>query len=274
MGSRSLTISILPEFGDARAFLPQSGFVVFQRAKFGGNMSEDNYPDYLKTDDFNASHFNFLLPHVLENGKMYKRRDCLRQLVEYHEMISGLRVSQSIEKIGNRLKKLFNNKDNFKSAEGVLGGWIYVGPSYEQQSLTDKAGIGNSHNERREQSDTPLYIIKKTIDATNKGDETLYVWWHPDSEKLAAFENKKDWAMKVGIHHEKNVEHRIEDYKVSIPYKPIFGLLVHCRKASILEKTIHRTLNNRGKNIREMGTEWFVTSIKEIEEILKFNHLI
>ena len=41
-----------------------------------------------------------------------------------------------------------------------------------------------------------------------------------------------------------------------------------------LEDTMHQTLKNRGKHINEEGTEWFMTNVGEIVEILRFNHLI
>ena len=232
----------------------------------------DFYPPYLRKKDFNSSNFHFLLPYVLENGKMYKRNECIKLLVEYHEKITGLRVNQSTEKLGHRLKKLFSkNKENFETAKGVHGGWIYTGPSYSKTSQIIDEKVKNTHDTTQKAS---TFTVQKVIEAISTGDETLYVWWHPESEKLAQLEGRNEWVMKIGIHLERNIENRIEDYKTSIPYRPIFGLLVHCKKAIILEKCIHATLRNRQKEVNEMGQEWFITSVSEIEEILKFNNLI
>ena len=232
----------------------------------------DFYPPYLRKEDFNSSNFRFLLPYVLENGKMYKRNECIKLLVAYHQKITGLKVNESTEQLGNRLKKLFSqNKENFKTARGVHGGWIYTGPSYSETSQTIYEKVKNTLDTTLEVS---TFTVQKVIEAISTGDETLYVWWHPESEKLAQLEGRTEWAMKIGIHQERNIENRIEDYKTSIPYRPIFGLLVHCKKAMILEKCIHNTLKNRQKLVGEMGQEWFMTSVSEIEEILKFNNII
>ena len=79
-------------------------------------------------------------------------------------------------------------------------------------------------------------------------------------EKLAKHEQRSEWAMKIGMHHQPSVKNRFDDYKVAVPHTPTVGLLVACEKASVLERTVHSTLTNREK-IGEMGTEWFTTSV-------------
>ena len=80
--------------------------------------------------------------------------------------------------------------------------------------------------------------------------------------------------MKIGMHTSRRADKRIEEYKTSIPYKPIIGLLVYCKKSRVLERTIHNNLTNRKRKIGEAGDEWFITNVSEIEEILKFNEII
>lgn len=233
------------------------------------------YPTELRTENFSADNFRALLPYVLENEKVYRRSECIRLVVTLHEKITGIKVNQSIEQLGNKIKGVFaRSKNLFQSSNNVHGGWMYVGPSYLGESppideknddTTDTSGSNESSS---------FVTVRKTIEAISAGEQTLYVWWHPESEKLAELEGRTEWAMKIGFHSGRNVENRIEDYKTSIPYKPIFGLLVHCKKAINVEKTLHTVLRNRGKLIDEMGTEWFLTSVSEIEEILEFNHLI
>ena len=230
------------------------------------------YPDYLKTEEFKLSHFRFLLPYVLEKGKMYKRSDVIRKLVSAHEKISGLKVNKTIENLGNGLKKGFCQKDNLKQAEHSNGHWIYIGESNSGKFNVNDEQIINVELSPIKKT-TPFEILK-TIDALSLGDETLYVWWHPESERLAKLEGRNEWAMKIGKHNSRNVENRIEDYKTPIPYKPIFGLVVFCKEPYDLEKCVHLTLEHRNKKIGEVGNEWFITSVSEIEEILEFNHLI
>jgi hypothetical protein len=243
------------------------------------------YPKELRTENFSADNFRALLPYVLEDEKVYRRSECIRLAVTLHEKITGIKVNQSTEQLGNKIKKVFSqSKDLFQSSKYVHGGWMYVGPSYlgEPQTIgleiddtTDTSGSNESSSfVTTRKTIEPSLTIRKTIEASSAGEQTLYVWWHPESEQLAKLEGRTEWAMKIGSHSGRNVENRIQDYKTSIPYKPILGLLVHCKKAITVEKILHTVLRNKGKRIDEMGSEWFLTSVSEIEDILEFNHFI
>ena len=231
-----------------------------------------DYPDYLKKEDFNTSNFKFLLPYCFEYKEMLQRRDFVARSVEAHEKISEVKVNETIESIATKVKDVFREEKLFQSAEAVTVGYIYVGDSYSAKSneIFDR----NRNKESFDIKKTNKFQILKTIDAISVGDETLYAWWHPETERLAKFESRNEWAIKIGKHNSRKVENRIDDYKTPIPYRPIFGLVVFCKKSNPLEKALKMTLTNRAKKIGEVGDEWFFTSILEIEEILKFNKFI
>ena len=235
---------------------------------------ELEYPDYLRKDNISSAHFFYIVPRILENGKTYKRNEILKILIEFHEEKSGKKIQSTIEKVGHTLKKQFNNKELFEKIEGMHGGYIYIGTNEGKLTQSNKIKATEITNTSQEGLLTRKFIPQETIEGKSKGDESLYVWWHRDSEELANLQGKTEWAMKIGIHHARTVEERFEDYKTAIPYTPILGLLVHCGDSNRVEKDVHRTLKNRGKHINEMGSEWFITSVSEIKEIMKFNDFI
>ena len=234
---------------------------------------KENYPNYFKTPDFTVNNLRYLAPYILKKGEMYKRSEATKILVDVHEKISDLKVNQSIEEIARKCRKVFEQEAKFfEPIPAVKGHYIYIGETISGNlDVIDKQTVNEELSPIKKIN---RFKILKKIDALSVGDQTLYVWWHPDSERLAILEGRNEWAMKVGKHNTRYVENRIDDYKTPIPFKPIFGLVVFCKEPYTLEKCIHMTLENRNKKINEVGNEWFVTSISEIEKILEFNELI
>ena len=231
-----------------------------------------NYPEYLrKRDALNTDNLRILIPYALENKKLYIRKEIIQTVIALHEKVSGKKVADP-QKVAGVLKKFLGDEKKFTNAEDVFGGWIYIGPSaLKGKNIIELKRIKKTFNKPKTSF---KYKVLKEIDAIDSGDETLYVWWHPETEELATIKKNKTWAMKIGMHSSRRADKRIDEYQTSIPYKPIIGLLVHCRKARVLEKTIHNNLTNRKRKINEVGDEWYLTNVAEIEEILKFNEII
>ena len=231
-----------------------------------------NYPEYLrKREVLNTDNIKILIPYALENKRLYIRKEIVQSLIALHEKISGNKVTDPRRVVG-ALKKVLADESKFSNSKDVFGGWTYIGPSVlKGEKIVELKRFKETFQKPKPSS---KYKVLKEIDAVDVGDETLYVWWHPETEELATIKKAKTWAMKIGMHTSRRADKRIEEYKTSIPYKPIIGLLVYCKKSRVLEKTIHNNLTNRKRKIGEAGDEWFITNVPEIEEILKFNEII
>lgn len=231
------------------------------------------YPQHLRENRVKTDHVKFLSKYVLENGKSYKRSDMLNRMLELHAQLGGNSFNETAEVVGHAVKKHLSSSSDFESDPNFRGRWLYKGESSIDSELTKTSGSIQSSDEPSESFEDEIEALER-INASVSGKETLYVWWHPDSEKLAKHEQRSEWAMKIGRHHQPSVKNRFDDYKVAVPHTPTVGLLVACEKASVLERTVHSTLTNRGKRIGEMGTEWYTTSVAEVKEILRFNSLV
>lgn len=233
---------------------------------------KDEYPEYLREREvLNSDNLRILIPYALENKRLYIRKEIVQTLIALHEKVSGKKVTDQ-RSVVRALRNILADEANFSNSDDVFGGWTYLGPSaLKGEKIVEFKRLKKTFHKPK---NTSKYKVLKEIDAIDFGDETLYVWWHPETEELATIKKDKTWAMKIGMHTSRRADKRIEEYKTSIPYKPIIGLLVYCKKSRILERTIHNNLTNRKRKIGEAGDEWFITNVSEIEEILKFNEII
>jgi hypothetical protein len=233
---------------------------------------KDEYPEYLREREvLNSDNLRILIPYALENKRLYIRKEIVQTLIALHEKVSGKKVTDQ-RSVVRALRNILADEANFSNSDDVFGGWTYLGPSaLKGEKIAEFKRLKKTFHKPK---NTSKYKVLKEIDAIDFGDETLYVWWHPETEELATIKKDKTWAMKIGMHTSRRADKRIEEYKTSIPYKPIIGLLVYCKKSRVLERTIHNNLTNRKRKIGEAGDEWFITNVSEIEEILKFNEII
>ena len=230
----------------------------------------DVYPQHFaKSDTPNGDILRHLCPYVFSKNQSGRRSDFIGLLISYHEQLTGIEVEDKSRVSATSKKALFGKESLFfKDIEG-FGNYQYIGASY-----SDGLSPTGTKAEPEEPSVHYNYIPDQHINAKDEGRESLYLWWHKDSEELAKLQGQTRWAMKVGKHVSPNVGARFENYKVAIPHAIRLGLTVSCLKCSRLEKAVHTVLDNRGLNIGEEGTEWYFTSVDEVLEVLRFQHLI
>jgi len=229
----------------------------------------DVYPSHFANKDtLSADILRHLCPYVFKKDQVGRRNSFLEDLIAYHKKITKKDLNQSLSSVGVLAKKTLFHKESpfFVKIEGY-GNYRYVG---------DSVGDGFSKPVIRPETDAIAGQITpdKELSARNKGRESLYVWWHKDSEELAKLKNHDCWAMKIGKHNSPNVSARFESYRVAIPHKIRLGLIISCKNCSQLEKAVHTVLENRGQKIGEEGSEWFNTNVNEILDVLRFQHLI
>jgi hypothetical protein len=229
----------------------------------------DVYPShFVNKDTLSADILRHLCPYVFKKDQVGRRNSFLEDLIAYHEKITKKDLNQSLSSVGVLAKKTLFHKESpfFVKIEGY-GNYRYVG---------DSVGDGFSKPVITLETDAIAGQITpdKELSARNEGRESLYVWWHKDSEELAKLKNHDCWAMKIGKHNSPNVSARFESYRVAIPHKIRLGLIISCKNCSQLEKAVHTVLENRGQKIGEEGSEWFNTNVNEILDVLRFQHLI
>lgn len=224
------------------------------------------YPSHFASAEklTNAIAFH-LLPYVIENNEVLQRKEIFARMDQYHFNLTTKHFDTNWKVV---LKKVVGNTLWFEAVEGH-GLYKYVGPTSAERFISDEP-----QQDHEDLDDTLEYSADETIVSTSPGSESLYVWWHSDSEELAATRSINVWAIKIGRHNSPKVGNRFAQYRVAIPHNIRLGLVVCCENAAILEKAVHVTLTNRGKKIDQEGNEWYLSNVEEVKEVLRFHTLI
>ena len=117
-------------------------------------------------------------------------------------------------------------------------------------------------------TDSDLFS-EKTI---GSGRSSVYLYYYQQYRDAAESEGDKVWKCKIGSTVHSQPQTRIkEQVGTALPEKPKIGLHIKTEVHEKIERIIHDILKVRGKHIAEApGTEWFLTSPSEVEEIYKF----
>lgn len=109
---------------------------------------------------------------------------------------------------------------------------------------------------------------EKTI---GSGNSSVYLYYYPQYRESAESKGEKVWECKIGMTRHGEADGRIKGQATGLPETPKLGLHIKTDKEVKIERIIHDILEVRGKHIAEApGTEWFLTSPSEVEEIYNF----
>lgn len=102
------------------------------------------------------------------------------------------------------------------------------------------------------------------------GENWVYLYYFDHHKRDAVSQEKDIWHCKIGSTH-RNPGDRIRELTRGYPTTPTIALLFRTDKHEVLEKTIHRILELRGKHIENaQGDEWFWTNPDIVLEIYDF----
>ncbi len=106
---------------------------------------------------------------------------------------------------------------------------------------------------------------------TGSGKSSVYLYYYPQYRESAESKGEKVWKCKIGRTIHGKADTRIRSQATGLPEIPKIGLHIKTDKPKEIERSIHSILKGRGKHIEEApGSEWFLTSPSEVEEIYKF----
>ena len=102
------------------------------------------------------------------------------------------------------------------------------------------------------------------------GENWVYLYYFDHHKRDAVSQGKDVWHCKIGSTH-RNPGDRIRELTRGYPTTPTIALLFRTDKHEVLEKTIHRILELRGKHIENaQGDEWFWTNPDVVLKIYDF----
>ena len=141
--------------------------------------------------------------------------------------------------------------------------------SVAQKHGIDLGDLKDSSTSRRKNS-----IPNSGLDperTIGSGKSSVYLYYYPQYRESAESKGEKVWECKIGRTIDSEAHGRIRGQATGLPESPKLGLHIKTDRPKKIEDIIHDILKVRGKHIENApGTEWFLTSPNEVEEIYKF----
>lgn len=104
------------------------------------------------------------------------------------------------------------------------------------------------------------------------GKQSVYLYYYPIYRRLAELEGEKVWACKIGRAKNEPIIRISSQTRTALPESPKIGLIIKTDEFVLMEATIQGILKLQGKHKQDApGTEWFITSPSEVEQIYKNN---
>ena len=104
------------------------------------------------------------------------------------------------------------------------------------------------------------------------GKQSVYLYYFPAYKRLAKLQNQEVWPCKIGKTRYDAVSRIRSQVRTALPEYPKVGLIIKTDKLRLMENTIQNILKLQGKHKQDApGTEWFITSPSEVEQIYKNN---
>ncbi|MYB95384.1 GIY-YIG nuclease family protein [Candidatus Poribacteria bacterium] len=104
------------------------------------------------------------------------------------------------------------------------------------------------------------------------GKQSVYLYYYPTHRRLAELEGEEVWACKIGRAKNDPLTRISSQTRTALPEDPKVGLIIKTDEFVLMEKTLQGILKLQGKHKQDApGTEWFITSPSEVEQIYKNN---
>ena len=183
----------------------------------------------------------------LFKNKQFTRSECVEAVQSYHKEHGGLcnrkTYTDTFKKASQDLRKNGNDLQNI-----IPGVW--------RLSCLEFDNVQNAVDVQ----DTPKEL--------GEGNELVYCYYFPTYKKYAELQGQTEWACKVGQTTKNLWDHIYSQVRTCFPEDPCVAITIHCDNAKDLESLIQKVLRTRGKWMQNApGTEWYITTPKEVEEI-------
>ncbi|WP_022750307.1 GIY-YIG nuclease family protein [Lachnobacterium bovis] len=190
---------------------------------------------------------------LLFDGKQFTRQIAIKNITDYHLEHGG--IIEEGRDVVSIFKKATQNLQ--KTDAGLVnkgyGTWEL---HYKVQDTTDVV------------EDIKAETIKYTVDETlGTGSNAVYVYYYDVYKQLAENKGNEGWPCKIGRTDRDPIQRVMGQAGTSYPELPHVALIIYCDDSSALEVALHSILKYQGKWLKNApGTEWFLTSPKEIKE--------
>ncbi len=200
----------------------------------------------------------------LYDGKIVKKRDGIEEAVNCFIENGGI-VDE-----GYGVNAAFKRMTQILQKKGVLSHHAY--------------GIWRFHSDIKTKKTAPTEIKKKSgpqkVEYTcdkevGAGSGQVYVYYLNTYKEFAELKGETEWRCKIGMTND-CAGNRVGAQSVTaLPEKPHIALVIRNDHPEMVEKIIHNILYLKGKAVDDcIGSEWYMTNPKEVEQICYSNGLI
>ena len=191
---------------------------------------------------------------ILFDGKQFTRQTAITKVSEFHVSNGGIiEEGRNIVNVFKRATQDMQKKDVGLSNKGY-GTWEL---HYKIKETTEIV---------KDVEDDFTALVADEVLGT--GDNSVYVYYYDVYKKLASIEGENSWACKIGRTDRDPIQRVIGQAGTCYPELPHVALIICCDDSSALESAFHSVLKYQNKWLKDApGTEWFLTSPKEIKEI-------
>ena len=198
--------------------------------------------------------------------------DELRSTPEYHKKVEDLMLGQRsledfekwVENYGDDMNHRFGSR---------MGLDPKIVPNMIENVRRRHAAIAAGKAEAPESIPNPSKNMNLNSEKTiGSGRNSVYLYYDQEERKSLESKGEKVWECKIGMTVQELHTRIYQQTGTAIPAERFkLGLHIKTDKPEEIERIIHGILKVRGQHIEEApGTEWFLTSPSEVEEIYNF----
>jgi len=198
-----------------------------------------------------------LIPRIAENARDFGDEPFLLRDISKHV----LSETYTTEQLETRIKKA--NSDASEKMSNIFG--FYIPYLAEELHVFEKLGGGMFKNISIDEEVAEADAVVNDVDPDDSG--LIYAYSFPSIRKDGG-----KFPIKIGLTATGDAEARVtQQCRQTCCFEyPIILRTWEVQRVGSVEKAIHATLGARGSKRRAPGTEWFDTSVSEIEGIIQF----
>lgn len=185
------------------------------------------------------------------DGKQFKRAAAIDTVIEHHKSGGGLLEKREYVSV---YKKVCQNLSEYGLINVGYGTWRLNYKVKEVEIIQE----GDSTNDIS-------YDVDQVL---GNGESSVYVYFYDTYKKYAESMGQSVWECKIGRTEKDPLQRVFGQAGTCYPELPHVALIIKCDNSIQMESALHNILKLRNQWIESApGTEWFLTSPKEIEEL-------
>ena len=183
----------------------------------------------------------------------------IEQLVECHNQTGKYGNTETIySNVGQAANKLFNEL-RIIAFSSITGLWYrFSDENFHMPKSTARVGINTESHYPEPTDPKDLYFNQLGV-----GSDYVYVVYSADLRIESIVNRRKHFPLKVG--RTNNIARRISQLSEAGPSALTIGTLFRTDHASMLERFIHKKLQDQGQHLDIPGRrEWFLSNLQQV----------